>query len=203
MKAKEREELSRIPLGLQPAKLVQHTRICPQCNEERLVTEFEGLPVDKRCRECIPPYELPTLRERKLAAASTAFQNIIAKTRGKEPKIPHLNQLLAGLFNKWGGVEPFVSQYYSIIQQLAERSPSSAANHFKEIFKLFRDASKMQQVDDINQMNEAQTRREMQLGAFEIMAKLTVDQAHKELLMRVLENSGLLEEDAPDVLEHA
>ena len=93
-------------------------RFCPQCKQQRPLTDFEALPLDLRCKACIPVDQALVLYDKRVQQAGNKLSQVLESAKATE--LRPLEQMLDGLYDAWGGAAPFCEDLVRWINEKAD-----------------------------------------------------------------------------------
>lgn len=136
---------------------------CVTCNQLRPATEFQdtvGGPKHESCRKCRTSDDD---RAKSLQVKDLAKQ-VVAEARGTHIKSPHITEVNAGMFERFGGVEGFCDRWKEHIDiMLATRAGSKVAlDQFTDLMRLAKFATEHRSTaPDVATISDAELLEEM------------------------------------------
>lgn len=167
---------------------------CPTCKQHRSRLSFEFLPFDGRCKLCIDPDEIADLREQAKLQAAREFAQVLDLTGAPPPSAPNINDLVAHIFEEWGGYRLFAHDYVMQMKAAIRNRPGSdgVVKMMQKLMDTTTKGNSLQQQEDLARMSDEQIRDRNKIAALAVMAEIVQDDAKGKLLADLLRANGLL-----------
>jgi hypothetical protein len=187
-----------LPSAASPPKAVDVPMTCPECKKHRSKLEFEFLPIDARCKHCIPDQDYYDLREECKLQAARNFAQIVDMANVAAPNAPSINEFLGHFYEEWGGGRMFVHDLAMQLKTAMQLRPGSDAviKNLLAIAKLTHSASSLQQQEDLARMSDEQIRERNKINALAVLSEVVQDDAKGKLLAELLRANGLMPDPA-------
>lgn len=161
--------------------------LCPTCGQWKDLSHFSGLPVDKRCLDCVPTDEAARIWDLRVAKAGQTFAQLMDAS-GKGSSLKPLERMVSGAYDAWGGPQAFCEDIVTWIKELADtgRGKGSAINAAMKLLTLHAKVDRMKLEDDWKQMDDDTLRATLKLRMLELFAEAQSEQNKKQIKDEVL-----------------
>lgn len=160
---------------------------CPQCRKELPQTSFAGLPLDERCRDCIPPDTAERLYDKRIQEAGHAVAQILdANEHGMSLK--PLERMVNLAYDAWGGPNAFMTDVVTWIKDLAisPKGKGSALSNAMKLLNLHAKVDRMKLEDNWKQMDDDTLRATLKIKLMALLTEAQLDQGKKEAKGKIL-----------------
>jgi DNA-binding CsgD family transcriptional regulator len=126
------------------------------CGLSKDILHFPYWPVDKRCSECIGAERKIARQEHKLGRLRGQLEELIRVTGKRSVDVPHVTKLVDSLYDRFGGFDSFVGQFYDQLEKAIEKNPGSKTvfDQFRMVFNLNIEANKMDGESQLGKMSD-------------------------------------------------
>lgn len=159
----------------------QDSAKCPSCKKELPSVEFTGLPLDQRCRSCIPPEAAMSLYDKRVQEAGhTVAQILDANEHGMSLK--PLERMVNLAYDSWGGPNAFMTDVVQWIKDLSvtPKGKSSALSNAMKILNLHAKVDRMKLEDNWKQMDDDTLRATLKIKLMALLTEAQVDDAKRK-----------------------
>lgn len=133
------------------------------CGETKRITAFPVWPIDHRCSECIKLNAMSARRYERRLRAEKALASMLEHLNAQWIELPHINNVIAGVINYFGGVEEYVKMWCEQIELAKKDKPGSkyVLDALRDISRLLAQANDMNSdiSKNIEELNEEETRK--------------------------------------------
>lgn len=154
---------------------------CPACEQIFDLTSFEGLPLDERCRNCIPTDVAMALYDKRIQEAGHTMAQILdANDHGVSLK--PLERMVSLAYDNWGGANAFMGDVVQWIRDLAitPKGKASALSNAMKLLNLHAKVDRMRLDEDFKRMDDATLRETVKLKLMALFAEASIDDAKKK-----------------------
>jgi len=141
---------------------VELTRVCERCGRVRQIAEFGQNGDSDVCGACQVSHLEPDAT--KMMQVRDFAKKLAAESRGKQIESPHIAEVNAGMFKRFGGVEGFCNAWYGQMQIAIATKPGQriVLDQFAELVKLAKAATENRNsAPDVANLTDEELGREM------------------------------------------
>lgn len=160
---------------------------CPTCGQWKDKHHFGGIPVDKRCVDCVPPSEAAMIYDLRVEKAGQTFAQLM-DANAKGGTLKPLERMVSGAYEAWGGPAAFCEDLVMWIKELADtgRGKGTAINAAMKLLTLHAKVDRMKLEDDWKQMDDDTLKATLKLRMLELFAEAQSEQNKKKVTSEVM-----------------
>lgn len=153
---------------------------CTGCRKELPATSFAGLPLDTRCRDCIPPDTAMEIYDKRVQEAGhTVAQILDANEHGMSLK--PLERMVNLAYDSWGGPNAFMTDVVQWIKDMAvnPKGKATALSNAMKILNLHAKVDRMKLEDNWKTMDDDTLRATLKIKLMALLAEAQTDEGKK------------------------
>lgn len=160
---------------------------CPACKTLRPKLDFECLPLDLRCKRCIPVDTAMELYDKRVQQAGQKIAQIV-DSAGTARSLRPLERLLDGIYDSWGGVAVLCEDAVRWAKDMGEnpRTKGQALKFITNLLAIHAKVEKTKIDDDWNQMSKDEIKAKLTLRLTEIMMQSEAPAAKQAAIKQIL-----------------
>ena len=172
---------------------------CCRCGTILPRTSFPEAPTNWTCHWCLSDQNERTLVDQAKRRAEQDFKKVIRESRVETTTVPHIDEMLSEMLERYGGMTRFVGQWFADIQEARVRSPGSklVLDSNMAIAKLIVKSNEMKQERDIAGMSDDDLAVEMKKMFLQYMAGDRISASMDRLSSSIMSQHNLTVNCAP------
>lgn len=162
----------------------KETLFCPQCKQTLPKINFEQLPLDLRCRNCIPTQVAAVLYDERVKQAGQKLAQIFDGVESSKNLRP-VERMIEGVYEAWGGPAIYCQDLVEYIKALTtgpKKNYSAAVTAMGKLLALHAKVDRMKMEDDWKHMEEEQIRDRLKVKLAQLAAEVAFGEQKPEIL---------------------
>lgn len=160
---------------------------CPACKKDKGPEHFHGLPLDVRCKDCIPPDTAMAIYDKRVQEAGHTLSKILdANEQGISVK--PLERMVSLAYESWGGPNVFMKDVVTWIQELGNnpKTKGVALVNAMKLLNLHAKVDRMRLDEDFKRMDDDTLRESIKLKIMALFAEASNEEAKAKAMKSIL-----------------
>ncbi len=160
---------------------------CPACDKPWPSTDFECLPLDNRCRRCIPSDVAMRLYDKRVQQAGHTMAQIL-DANSHNVSLKPLETMVSLAYDCYGGPRAFMEDAMNWIKDLAltGRGKGVAVSHMMKLLQLHAKVDRMRLDEDFKRMDDETLRATIKMKMMALFAEAATEEGKKTAMKTIL-----------------
>jgi len=160
---------------------------CPACNKEKGQEHFHGMPLDLRCKDCIPADTAMLVYDKRVREAGQTVAAIFdANDQGVS--VRPLETMVSLAYEAFGGPHIFMQNVVEWIKELGNnpRTKGVALVNAMKLLNLHAKVDRMRLDEDFKRMDDETLRATLKIKLMALASEAMADEAKKGAIQSIL-----------------